>query len=204
MICLDAATLQRRVRVLLAALLLLPGLALAHTGAGGITGFLSGFLHPISGPDHVVAMIAVGIWGAQLGMPAIWVLPVTFPMVMAFGGVLGVLGVPVPAVEYGIAFSGIILGLMVALAARVPLWFAGVIVAVFAIFHGHAHGAELPSAANPISYSAGFVLSTGLLHLCGVAIGLLDRWRAGAIAMRVCGAGIAAVGGYFLWVALAA
>ncbi|GAC1632986.1 MAG: HupE/UreJ family protein [Nevskia sp.] len=201
---LDAETLRRRARALLALALLLPGVALAHTGAGGVDGFLSGFLHPLSGADHVVAMIAVGIWGAQLGLPAIWVLPVTFPMVMAFGGVLGVLGVPVPAVEYGIAFSGIVLGLMVAFAARVPLWFAGAIVGVFAIFHGHAHGAELPAAANPISYSAGFVLSTGLLHLCGVAIGLLERWRAGAIAMRACGAGIAAVGGYFLWVALAA
>lgn len=101
---------------------------------GGLNGFVSGFLHPLSGLDHVVAMVAVGIWGAQLGLPALWVLPVTFPVVMAFGGVLGVFGVPLPAVEYGIAFSGIVLGLMVAFAVRVPLWFAGIVVAVFAIF----------------------------------------------------------------------
>jgi len=175
---------------------------MAHTGVGGLNGFTSGFLHPISGLDHVVAMVAVGIWGAQLGMPAIWILPVTFPIVMAFGGVLGVYGVPLPAVEYGIAFSGIVLGLMVAFEAKVPLWFAGIVVSVFAIFHGHAHGAELPSATDPISYSAGFVLATGLLHLCGIAIGLLDRWRAGAVFMRACGALIALVGIYYLREAL--
>ncbi len=193
---------QRRVR-LVTLLLLLPSLALAHTGVGGLSGFTSGFLHPISGLDHVVAMVAVGIWGAQLGLPALWVLPVTFPIVMAFGGILGVFGVPLPAVEYDIAFSGIVLGLMVALAARVPLWFASVVVAVFAIFHGHAHGAELPSSADPVSYSAGFVLATGLLHVCGIVIGLLGRWRAGAIFMRVCGGIIAFVGFYFLREALA-
>lgn len=190
-------------QMVLAALLLIPSLAMAHSGAGGLNGFLSGFLHPVSGLDHVVAMVAVGIWGAQLGAPALWVLPVTFPVVMAFGGVLGVYGVPLPAIEYGIAGSGIVLGLLIVFAVRLPLSLAGIVVAIFAIFHGYAHGAELPSSIDPISYSGGFVLATGLLHLGGIAIGLLDRWKAGALFMRACGAGIAMVGFLFLREALA-
>ena len=115
---------------------------IAHTG--GITGGLfSGFFHPITGWDHVVAMVAVGLWGAFLGRPAIWILPVVFPLVMAIGGALGILGVPLPQVETGIAVSAIVLGLVVALAVRPPLWIAAVIVGIFAIFHGHAHGTEL-------------------------------------------------------------
>src|SRR6188474_1601213 len=118
--------------------------ALAHTGSS-TGGFIGGFAHPLFGPDHVVAMVAVGLWGAFLGPPAIWLLPVVFPLVMAFGGVLAILGVPVPAAETGIAASAIVLGLMVALAARPPLWSAAVLVGAFAIFHGYAHGKELPA-----------------------------------------------------------
>ena len=118
----------------------------AHTGAGGAGGFLAGFAHPLFGPDHVVAMVAVGLWGALLRQPAIWLLPIVFPLVMAFGGVLGIFGVPLPAVETGIAASAIILGLMVALAARPPLWIAAVLVGAFAIFHGYAHGKEFRTA----------------------------------------------------------
>ncbi|HKA81894.1 MAG TPA: HupE/UreJ family protein, partial [Xanthobacteraceae bacterium] len=117
--------------------------AAAHTGSAS-GGFVGGFAHPIFGPDHVVAMVAVGLWGAFLGAPAIWLLPIVFPLVMAGGGVLGILGVPLPGVEIGIALSAVVLGLMVALAARPPLWVAAVLVGAFAIFHGHAHGAELP------------------------------------------------------------
>lgn len=172
----------------------------AHTGAGDLTGgFLTGFMHPVLGWDHVVAMVAVGLWGAFLGRPAIWVLPVVFPLVMAFGGVLGVAGVPLPGVEVGIALSAIVLGAMVALAARPPLPLAAVLVGVFAIFHGHAHGTELPEAANPIAFSLGFVIATGLLHICGIAFGLLVRWRAGRIAVRTGGGLIAAVGFGFLF-----
>ena len=123
-----------------------PGVALAHTGIGVIGGFQSGFTHPIFGFDHVVAMVAVGLWGALLGQPAIWLLSVVFPMVMAFGGLAGVLGVPLPGVEMGIALSAVALGAMVALALRPPLWVAAVLVGAFAIFHGHAHGTELPEA----------------------------------------------------------
>ena len=169
----------------------------AHQG-GLAGGFSSGFIHPMLGWDHVVAMVAVGLWGAFLGSPAIWVLPVVFPMVMAFGGALGVLGVPIPSVETGIALSAIVLGAMVALAARPPVWVAAVIVGVFAIFHGHAHGTELPAAANPLAFSLGFVIATGLLHISGISFGLLVRWPAGKVAVRAVGAGIAIAGVGFL------
>ena len=172
--------------------------ALAHTGEGAQGGFISGFLHPVFGWDHVIAMVAVGLWGAFLGIPAMWVLPVVFPMVMALGGVLGILGIGIPRVETGIAASAIVLGGSVALAARPPLWIAAVIVGIFAIFHGHAHGTELPQAANPLAYSVGFVLSTGLLHLSGIAFGLLVRWPSGRIAVRTCGAIISVLGCLFL------
>src|SRR6266545_3323120 len=135
--------LPRGLLVLLAAASAAP--AFAHTGVGSAGGFTGGFAHPIFGPDHVVAMVAVGLWGAFLGPPAIWLLPIVFPLVMAFGGVLGILGVPLPGVETAIAMSAVVLGLMVALAARPPLWVAAVLVGGFAIFHGHAHGTELPA-----------------------------------------------------------
>ncbi len=172
--------------------------ALAHTDANA-GGFLSGFSHPVNGWDHVVAMVAVGLWGAFLGLPALWLLPVVFPMVMAFGGALGVLGVPLPGVEAGIALSGVVLGLLIAFAVRAPLWVAAVIVGAFAVFHGHAHGTELPEAANPFAYGIGFVIATGLLHLSGIALGFLSGSRPGRIAVRAAGAGIAAVGGAFLF-----
>jgi urease accessory protein len=171
--------------------------AFAHTGdmSGG---FVGGLAHPVFGPDHVVAMVAVGLWGAFLGAPAIWMLPVVFPLVMAAGGVLGILGVPVPHVEFGIAVSAVVLGAMVALAARPPIWIAAVIVGVFAIFHGYAHGAELPPGADALAYSAGFVIATGLLHLTGIAFGLLARWPAGRLAVRTAGGAIALAGVVFL------
>lgn len=179
--------------------LVLPGTASAHTEAGTVGGFLSGFTHPLTGLDHIVAMVAVGLWGAFLGGRAMWTLPVVFPVVMAFGGALGVLGVPLPGVEYGIALSGIILGLMVSLAAKPPLWVAAVIVGFFAIFHGHAHGAEMPGASNAMTFAVGFVISTGLLHLAGIAFGLLVKWPWGRVVIRAGGGVIAAVGFGFLF-----
>jgi urease accessory protein len=179
-------------------LLALAGTAYAHEGAGVTGGFSSGFLHPILGWDHVVAMVAVGLWGAFLGAPAIWILPVVFPLVMALGGALGVAGLPVPAVELGIATSAVVLGLMVALAARPPIWVAAVIVGTFAIFHGHAHGTELPEAVSPLAYSVGFVVATGLLHLCGIVFGLLVRWPTGRMVVRAGGGAIALAGVTFL------
>ena len=172
--------------------------AAAHEGAAAIGGFVSGLAHPVFGPDHVAAMVAVGLWGAFLGMPAMWILPVVFPLVMALGGMLGILGVPMPQVETGIALSAIVLGLAVALAARPPLWVAAIVVGGFAVFHGHAHGAELPAATNALAYSIGFVAATGLLHLSGIAFGLAVRWQAGRIAVRFAGAGIATAGMVFL------
>ena len=172
--------------------------ALAHTEGGMAGGLASGFLHPLTGADHVAAMVAVGIWGAFLGAPAIWLLPIVFPLVMTIGGALGIMGVPLPGVEIGIAGSAIVLGLAVALAARPPLWIAAVVVGVFAIFHGHAHGTELPEAADPVAYAVGFVVSTGLLHLAGIAIGLLVRWPVGVKAVRATGGVIAVAGVAFL------
>jgi len=122
-----------------------PSLAWAHTEQGRAEGFLAGLHHPVSGLDHVLAMVSVGLWGAQLGAPAVWLLPVTFPMVMAFGGMLGLMGVPLPGVEVAIAVSGIALGLAVLAEWRPPLWSAAAVVGFFAIFHGHAHGTELPA-----------------------------------------------------------
>jgi urease accessory protein len=172
--------------------------ALAHTANGTATGLVSGLRHPISGLDHVLAMVAVGIWGAQLGRPAIWILPVAFPLVMSVGGMLGVRGVHLPGVEVGVAASAFALGLMVALAARPPLWIAAALVAAFAVFHGHAHGAELPHAAQPLAYGVGFVLATGLLHATGIGIGVLERWREGRRALRLAGVAIAVTGLYLL------
>jgi urease accessory protein len=172
--------------------------AFAHTGEGLAGGFAGGFAHPFFGPDHVAAMLAVGLWGAFLGMPALLVLPVMFPLVMAAGGALGILGVPLPSVEIGIAASAVVLGLMVALAAKPNLWIAAILVGIFAIFHGHAHGAELPEGADAVAYSLGFVIATGLLHLTGIAFGLLAQWPAGRIAVRAAGSLIAIAGLVFL------
>jgi urease accessory protein len=182
--------------------LLWPTSASAHLLGDQAGGFISGFEHPISGLDHILAMVSVGLWGAQLGPPAIWLLPVTFPMVMAFGGMLGLMGVPLPGTEIGIALSAIGLGAMVASEARPPLWIAAGLVGFFAIFHGHAHGTELPPDESGVLYSMGFVVATGLLHLTGIGIGLIHRWKAGEVTLRLGGAGVAIAGCAFLWSAL--
>lgn len=177
--------------------LLLAQPALAHTGAdtGGLT---TGLLHPITGLDHVVAMLAVGLWGGILGPPALWRLPILFPLAMAVAGAAGAASIPLPGVEAGVALSGIVLGLMVLFAVRLPLWVAMCLVGVFAVFHGHAHGTELPVSANPLAYAVGFVTTTGLLHLAGIGIGMLGRWPAGKVVVRAAGAAIALAGGAFL------
>ena len=182
-------------------LLMLAGtsIAFAHADAASMSGgLMSGFLHPVTGLDHIIAMVAVGLWGAFLGRPAIWILPLVFPLVMAFGGALGVAGVPIPGIETGIALSGLVLGLAVAFAVKPPIWVAAVLVGVFAIFHGYAHGAELPNAANPLLFSIGFVVSTGMLHLVGIAFGELSRWPWGKMAVRAGGGVIAMMGLGFL------
>jgi urease accessory protein len=183
-------------------LLLCPAPAFAHVQQGAAAGFVTGFLHPISGLDHVLAMVAVGLWGAQLGAPAIWVLPVAFPLVMAMGGMLGLMGVPVPGIEYGIAASAILLGAAVLFEVRASLFVTALLVGVFAIFHGHAHGTELPPGQSALLYSMGFVIATGCLHALGIGIGAVHRWTWGQRLLRVGGGLVAIAGVTFLWRAI--
>src|SRR6266850_2510840 len=173
---------------------LLSNPAAAHMGTGLPGGFVSGFRHPFSGIDHLLAMISVGLWGAFLGRPLIYALPVVFPAMMVVGAIMGMFVVPLPPVEIGIAVSVVVLGGCIALSVRAPVWAASIIVAGFAVFHGYAHGKELPSAADPISYSAGFVLATGLLHVAGICLGFVNDLPNGVVATRSMGAVIATVG----------
>jgi len=182
------------------AAVLLPAVARAHVEGGGAAGgFATGFLHPVGGADHVLAMLAVGLWGAQLGSPALWVLPVAFPLVMALGGVAGIAGLPVPSVEVGIVASVVVLGAMIALDRRPPVAVAGVLVGAFAVFHGYAHGAELPGQTGAVAYSAGFVVATGLIHLTGIVLGFVIHLPRGAAVLRAGGTAIAATGLYLAW-----
>lgn len=176
--------------------------AFAHVKNGEAGGFATGFLHPLSGMDHVLAMVAVGLWGAQLGAPAVWLLPVAFPVVMAFGGMLGLMGVPLPGVEYGIALSAIMLGAAVMFKVRPPLILAALLVGFFAIFHGHAHGTELPAGQSGMLYSIGFVMATGCLHALGIGIGTVHRWSWGQKSLRLAGACVALGGFFFMWKAI--
>jgi urease accessory protein len=192
----------RRWAPLAVALVLFPRVVLAHTEKGAAAGFTAGFQHPLSGWDHILAMVAVGLWGAQLGAPAIWILPVTFPMMMAFGGFLGLVGVPLPGVEIGIALSAIVLGVAVLLEWKPKLALAMTMVAIFAIFHGYAHGSELAPGTSALAYSLGFVVATGCLHGIGILIGLLHGRPAGRAVVRFAGAGVGAAGAFFLWRAL--
>jgi urease accessory protein len=170
-----------------------------HVPQSEAAGFLTGFFHPISGLDHVLAMVAVGFWGAQIGKPAIWLLPVTFPMVMALGGMLGLVGVELPGVEYAIAASAILLGLVVTFEARPGFAASAVLVGIFAIFHGHAHGTELPPGQNALLYSVGFVIGTGCLHAVGILIGGIRGWDWGRRLLRVAGVIVATGGVFFMW-----
>jgi urease accessory protein len=154
------------------AAVLMPATAWAHVGAGSTSSFSSGFLHPIGGLDHVLAMVAVGMVAANLGGRALWAVPLTFVALMAGGGLLGIEAVDIPYVEAGIALSVVVLGSMVALQVRWPVAAAMALVGVFAIFHGHAHGGEMPADASGAAYAAGFMIATALLHLAGMALGI--------------------------------
>ena len=151
----------------------IPILAQAHMYGSNANGFLSGFLHPISGLDHFLAMFSVGLWGAQIGGRSVWTLPVTFPLVMVIGGILGILGVYIPAIEIGIAISIIVLGLAITLNWKTSQWIVLTLISIFAIFHGHAHGTELPNAVDPSDFAIGFVIATGLIHILGIAVGMV-------------------------------
>jgi urease accessory protein len=177
---------------------LLPIPAVAHMGTGLPGGFESGFMHPFSGIDHLLAMVSVGLWGAFLGRPLIYVLPVIFPAMMVAGAIMGMFALPLPPVEIGIALSVLVLGGCIALPVKAPVWAACIVVGIFALFHGYAHGKELPSAADPVAYSVGFVLATGLLHVSGICLGLLNDLRRGIVVTRSMGGIIAVVGVWFL------
>lgn len=166
----------------------------AHIIAAGSAGGVQGFAHPFSGLDHILAMVAVGVWAAQTGRRALWVLPVAFPLAMAVGGLLGVAGLPAPGIEAGIAASVLGLGLLIAFQAKPPLAISAALVALFALFHGHAHGTELPLAASPVAYAAGFVLATSLIHVAGVFTGRLIRGIGEGRVLRLAGGAIAASG----------
>jgi urease accessory protein len=152
---------------------LLPTVAMAHTGVGAAGGFAHGFWHPITGLDHVLAMVLVGVLAWQLGGRALWLVPATFVLVMAAGGVLSVTGVALPLVELGIALSVVVLGAGVALGIRAPVAVAMGVAGLFAIFHGHAHGAEMPGDASGLAYGIGFMIATAMLHLGGLGLGYL-------------------------------
>jgi urease accessory protein len=155
---------------LAAALALIPSAAMAHTGLGDTTGFLHGFSHPIGGIDHVLALVAVGVFAFQLGNRALWLVPASFVAVMALGGLLGMLGVPVPFVEIGIGLSIVVLGAAVTLGVKAPVAIAMALVGLFAIFHGHAHGAEMPESAGGLAYGIGFMMATALVHAAGIGL----------------------------------
>jgi len=184
--------------LLVSVIALASGPAGAHTGTGLAGGFNMGFAHPLTGFDHLLAMISVGLWGAVLGRPLIFALPIVFPAVMVLGAVLGMFAIPVPSIDLGIALSVLVLGTCIALSVHAPVWAAAVIVGTFALCHGYAHGRELPSAADPLGYSAGFVLATGLLHVFGICVGFVNE-RPGGVAMtRGIGGLIGAAGVWFL------
>jgi urease accessory protein len=178
-------------------------MAFLHGGHSVGDGLLAGLAHPLSGLDHVLAMLAVGLLSAQLGRPALWVLPASFPAAMVVGGGLALAGVALPGVEAGVAASVLVLGLWVLLALRAPAGVAAVPVALFAVCHGHAHGAELPVGASGVAYSGGFVLATAALHALGLALGCAGRWSVGPQAMRAAGAAVACCGAFFVWQAAA-
>jgi urease accessory protein len=173
-----------------------PASAHAYTGLSG--GFAAGFMHPLTGPDHMLAMIAVGLWGAFLGRPLIYSLPVIFPLMMVVGAAIGMFGLRIPATEPGVAISVLVLGGCIAMSFEAPVWIASLIVAAFALLHGYAHGKELPLATDPVGYSVGFVVATGSLHVLGIGIGLVNRLPHGVLISRGIGAAIGCSGVWFL------
>jgi len=193
-----------RIRIASAAIViaaLLPTAALAHPGGGDAHGFVHGFAHPFGGLDHVLAMITVGLFAYQLGGRALWLVPASFVLAMTAGGALGLVGIPVPFVEAGIAASVLVLGAIVAFGVQAPVAVAMAVVAAFAVFHGHAHGTEMPTGGSIAAYAAGFVLATALLHAAGVTLGLMiGRFSEtyGRVGFRLSGGLVALAGGAIL------
>lgn len=175
------------------ALAFAPGVALAHTGVGSTAGLAHGFVHPLSGIDHLLVMIAVGVFAAQLGGRALWAIPASFVAIMAIGGALGMAGVALPFVEIAIAVSVVVLGMAVALGIDMPTVAAMALVGAFAIFHGHVHGTEMPATVSGFGYGLGFVAATAALHALGIGLGLAMT-RTGVRLRQVSGAAMALVG----------
>lgn len=192
-----ASAITRGLPALLA-VFFFPSLAQAHPCLPGHPhGFAGGLAHPLMGLDHVCAMIAVGLWAAQRGGRALWAIPLAFVLVMALGGMLGLMGGALPLIETAIATSVLILGILIAAVVRWPLWASVLIVGVFALFHGYAHGAEMPATASGLAYESGFILATAGLHLCGIGLGLTAKRWASIQLIRCAGAAIATCGVYF-------
>jgi len=183
-----------RARLLWLGATALPTVTSAHAAGVAISNFNSGFLHPLTGLDHFLAMLAVGIWGALLGGRALWLLPVAFPLTMAVGAVAGIAGLRFSGAESAVIASVVILGGVIALNVRTKLWAALAIVGLFALSHGYAHGVELPDTSGAAEYCAGFIFATGMIHLCGIALGLIQPFRYGLHVLRAVGAGIAGAG----------
>jgi urease accessory protein len=193
-------TNKLRTTILFLTVAALPTTLFAHDGTTLTYGsFLSGLTHPVLGFDHLLAMVSVGILSAQIGGRAIWTVPATFVVMMGFGGLLGWVDVGLTAVEAGIAFSVLALGTAIALDRTVPIVAVMSAVGVFAVFHGYAHGAEMPVVAQPVTYALGFMSGTALLHLAGVVIGdISQQYVRGKLLLRAAGVAIAGVGGFFL------
>lgn len=179
--------------------LALPSLAHAHVGMDSTSGWAHGFAHPFGGADHVLAMIAVGLWAAQMGGRAVWLVPLTFVAVMTVGGLMGIAGVPIVYAEHGIILSLLVLGVLIAAAVRLPLVVSAVIVGVFALCHGYSHGTEMPHSISSFAYAAGFTLSTALLHTSGIGIALFAQRIGREQWLRLAGVAVALCGGGFLF-----
>ena len=182
------------------AALFVPVAASAHPGLPGHThGFANGFAHPFSGLDHLLAMTAVGLWAAQRGGRALWMVPLAFVSLMAVSGMLGMAGFgQIPLLEQAIAASVLVLGIFLAVAARLPMWASVLVIGLFAMFHGYAHGAEMPATASGLLYGLGFVLATATLHLFGIGLGLAAQKTNSMNVVRCAGVAIAAGGIYLL------
>ncbi len=195
--------LQNRVVLLLSTVamtVLAPTIVHAHTGQGEASGFMHGFTHPIGGLDHILAMVAVGIWAAQIGGQALWVVPLSFVGAMALGGIAGIAGLPMPLVEPGIVLSVLILGVLIATTAKFPLSVSAIVVGLLALFHGYAHGAEMPDNTSGLLYGIGFVLATALLHAGGIGLGLAAQKFTPQQVLRLVGGAIA-LSSLYLWFA---
>ena len=177
----------------------LPPVAQAHVGLGDAGGLAHGLAHPLTGLDHLCAMLAVGLWAFQRGGRAVWLVPLVFLGVMALGGALGVAGIALPFVERGIVASVLVLGVLIAAATRLPLLASALLVGVFALFHGHAHGAEMPATASGLAWGTGFLISTASLHVAGIVIARLVSRAGQPRLVRLAGAAVAMCG---LWLAV--